>query len=224
MITLYLVAAPLPKPRPSKGPPVLVADNLRLELAPVNSPWPVNHPRSIQVRTTLHNLADRPRHDLPIFKVLDHSEYHTRTDGIHMGVTLVVWFPDGSAGFLWVHGSGTKFEQIELAPLDSITAIKRGDKLDGFLDDDVVKKNNRRFCVIAVDGKRRLQSNTISYNGCPLPPSTFDPFRYCPGTPEGDAHYEKVSERRRLEAEPAVDLTTRDCITSPVERVNPPIP
>ena len=226
-LTLSLLfAAPLPKPKPSKGPPVLVADNLRLELTPVKSPSPVLDLSYLRVRTTLHNLSDRQRADLPIFSVLDPCKYHANVDSARLCVELIVWFPDGRAAYLWLEGSGSKFERQTVAPRASASAILRGYKLGGFLDADagVMKRNRNCFCVIAVDVERRLQSNTLSYNGCPLPPSSFNPFHYCRETPEGIAHYKAEEERARKAAEPAVDLTTRECITAPVERVIPPLP
>jgi hypothetical protein len=224
MVTLYLVAAPLPKPRPSKGPPVLVADNLRLELTPVGQTDPVGRPRDLLVRTTLHNLSNRQRDDLSIFQVSDPEEAHREWDSARLCVDLIIWFPDGRATYLWLYGSGTKFERQTVAPHASASAFMRGCKLGALVDDDVESKNGNRFCVIAVDGKRRLQSNTVSYNGCPLPPSTFDPFRYCPGTPEGDAHYEEVSRQRRERAKSNFILEVSNCAIGPIERVIPPNP
>jgi hypothetical protein len=136
---------------------------------------------------------------------------------------FVCWFPDKSI---------TYFQHYDYLPQDSLqhslllkqntilkepynyshsfrTGIKlneyrlRGDYRSAY---ELVRDNKGRFCMTAllnVNGTY-IQSNTLRFNGCPLPPRDFDPMDASPYTPRGAILQEERMQKRNQEAERAM--------------------
>lgn len=60
------------------------------------------------------------------------------------------------------------------------------------------KKNKGQFCLTAVAAELKLQSNTLTYNGCPMPPAKYVPWTLSRNTPE-KVRARKEEARRREE-------------------------
>jgi hypothetical protein len=71
---------------------------------------------------------------------------------------------------------------------------------------ELFRDNKGRFCMTAllnVNGTY-IQSNTLRFNGCPLPPRDFDPMDASPYTPRGAILQEERMQKRNREAERAM--------------------
>jgi hypothetical protein len=197
------VGAPVPK----GGGQLIESENLRLE---IRSPWGTTGDQ--RVNLTKESLivgvylVNRSKDHRVLPELIAQGN---RIDRSH-GVTYFFWFPDGTTvevvpslpGLVPIGVSEGGGKKPLLLPGEGFSSgeFDFNNSFSGTGVQDLVKKHKGQFCLTAVVAELRLQSNTLSYNGCKLPPVKYVPWKLSRNTPE-KMRIIREERGKRLEAE-----------------------
>lgn len=208
-------AAPVPVQRPRWDP--IEVGGLRLTFTPVGktvfSEKKGEH--GIYALLTLTNRTDKEQ----VSEVLGTSGLPRQPCRY---LSFIVWFPDGTveqgtgASVCWPGGHEEDIP-CRLAPGGSTQVqlslsgpVRRAGRIFR------LRKHDWKFCLTAVSEKYGLQSKTVSYNGCPMPPPSYRPLDHTENGPVTRARREaerqealrKAAELRKKYGDVPIDPTT----------------
>ncbi|MBY0227809.1 MAG: hypothetical protein K2W96_00875 [Gemmataceae bacterium] len=217
-------AAPLPVRL--AGGELIEANDLRLEIRSSLSSDNVDRDDLVNnrllVRLSLVNLSKNIRQ-------VDQLKCHGNRIDRCWGLTYFAWFPDGNA--------------LEITPrIEDGTIPRKAGKPQPLLLPgegystgehnagrgllfkhayDQFKKHKGKFCLTAVVAELGVQSNTIPYNGCPMPPEKYVPWKLSKNTAER-VRARKIEQEEREEDARRLDLELPPIRPRPQEPPPPP--
>jgi len=196
-------------PAPPAGYALIEADGLRLEIQSRGKMvlGPAGKREELDVTLILINNTKEIRSVKQL--IADGNRLH-----VAYGLTYICWFPDGTVLELepsfaaysdpW-SGSFTRAKPLALPAEGYALGVFNFINTLNKKFYDPYDKNKGRFCLTAVVGDLKLQSNTIRYNDCPDPPPEYVPVKHSRFTPEARAKAE-AEERMKPDDDELLEM------------------